>query len=108
MSKTEKPLRFDQVVHGYRDGHRQLVGSLMLEVEAADAMALASDMLASRGLRADEDYITAYPLKGENKYVFARTWPAPEMSRPGCVWTHSLVLDREKSMTLRKSPVQRS
>jgi hypothetical protein len=93
MSKTEKPLRFDQVVHGYRDGHRQLAGSLMLEVEAADTIALASDMLASRGLRADEDYITAYPLKGENKYVFARTWPAPEMSRPGCVWTHSLVFD---------------
>lgn len=93
MSKTEKPLRFDQVVHGYRDGHRQLAGSLMLEVEAADTMALASDMLASRGLRADENYITAYPLKGENKYVFARTWAAPEMSRPGCVWTHSLVFD---------------
>ncbi|MCS6516555.1 hypothetical protein [Burkholderia thailandensis] len=93
MSKTEKLLRFDQVVHGYRDGHRQLAGSLMLDVEAADIMALASDMLTSRGLRADEDYITAYPLKGENKYVFARTWPAPEMSRPGCVWTHSLVFD---------------
>jgi hypothetical protein len=93
MNKTGKALRFDQVVHGYRDGHRQLAASLMLDIEAADTMALASDMLASRTLRAGEDYITAYPLKGENKYVFARTWPAPEMSRPGCVWTHSLVFD---------------
>ncbi|MCO4882346.1 hypothetical protein VOI32_37740 [Paraburkholderia caribensis] len=89
----EKPIKFDQVVHGYRDGHRQLVASLGLEVEAADAMALASDLLTSRSLRDDEDYITAYPLKSEHKYVFARTWPAPEMPRPGCVWTHSLVLD---------------
>ena len=93
MTKPDKPLKFDQVVHGYRDGHRQLAASLTLEVEAADAMALASDLLTSRSLRANEDYITAYPLKGEHKYVFARTWPAPEMSRPGCVWTHSLVFD---------------
>lgn len=89
----EKLIKFDQVVHGYRDGHRQLAASLGLNVEAADAMALASDLLTSRSLRDDEDYITAYPLKSEHKYVFARTWPAPEMPRPGCVWTHSLVLD---------------
>lgn len=90
---SEKPIKFDQVVHGYRDGHRQLAASLGLNVEAADAMALASDLLTSRSLRDDEDYITAYPLKSEHKFVFARTWPAPEMPRPGCVWTHSLVLD---------------
>lgn len=89
----EKPFEFGQVVHGYRDGHRQLAASLVLDAEAADAMALASDLLTSRGLRYDEDYITAYPLRSEHKYVFSRTWPAPEMPRPGCVWTHSLVLD---------------
>lgn len=90
---SEKLFKFDQVVHGYRDGHRQLAASLALNVEAADAMALASDLLTSRSLRDDEDYMTAYPLKSEHKFVFARTWPAPEMPRPGCVWTHSLVLD---------------
>jgi hypothetical protein len=93
MTTLEKPLKFDQVVHGYRDGHRQLAGSLVLDIEAADLMALASDLLTSRSLHANESYITGYPLKSEHKYVFARTWPAPEMSRPGCVWTHSLVID---------------
>lgn len=85
--------KVDQVVHGYRDGHKQLAGSLVLDVEATDIMALASDLLTSRSLRVDESYITGYPIKSEHKYVFARTWPAPEMSRPGCVWTHSLVID---------------
>lgn len=90
---TPEQFRIDQVVHGYRDGHRQLAGSLVLDVEATDVMALASDLLTSRSLRIDESYITGYPIKSEHKYVFARTWPAPEMSRPGCVWTHSLVVD---------------
>ncbi|MBK3744713.1 hypothetical protein G3A39_36520 [Paraburkholderia aspalathi] len=56
-------------------------------------MALTSDLLTSRSLRPSENYITAYPLKSGHKYVFACTWPAPEMTRPGCVWTHSLILD---------------
>ncbi|WP_244135716.1 hypothetical protein [Burkholderia seminalis] len=89
----EKPFKFDQVVHGYRDGHRLLATSVVLDVEAADAMALTSDLLTSRSLRPTEHYITAYPLKSGHKYVIACTWPAPEMSRPGCVWTHSLILD---------------
>lgn len=90
---TPEKLKVDQVVHGYRDGHRQLAGSLVLDVEATDLMALASDLLTSRSLGGNESYITGYPLKSEHKYVFARTWSAPEMSRPGCVWTHSLVID---------------
>jgi hypothetical protein len=93
MNTADKCFRFDQVVHGYRDGHRQLAGSLALDVEAADVMALASDLLTSRSLRPLESYVTAYPLRSGHKYVFARTWPAPEMSRPGCVWTHSLLID---------------
>lgn len=26
-------------------------------------------------------------------YALARTWPAPEMPRPGCVWTHTLFIE---------------
>ncbi|WP_375289012.1 GAP1-N1 domain-containing protein [Gluconacetobacter dulcium] len=28
-----------------------------------------------------------------SRYALMRTWPAPEMSRPGCVWTHALLLE---------------
>ncbi|WP_453955768.1 GAP1-N1 domain-containing protein [Bradyrhizobium diazoefficiens] len=26
-------------------------------------------------------------------YALARTWPAPELPRPGCVWTHTILID---------------
>lgn len=36
-------------------------------------------------------YLTAYPLSTDY-YVIAKTWYAYEMIRPGCVWTHSLLI----------------
>lgn len=40
-----------------------------------------------------ETYLTGYPISESNFYVLARTWYAPEMERPGCVWTHSLIIE---------------
>lgn len=40
-----------------------------------------------------DTYITGYPLPEIAAYAFARTWYAPEMRRPGCVWTHTLLVD---------------
>ena len=40
----------------------------------------------------DTSYITAYPLAESQGYVIAKSWYAEEMSRPGCVWTHSLMV----------------
>lgn len=37
-------------------------------------------------------YLTGYPLAESGMYALARTWPAPEMSRPGCVWTHTVLI----------------
>jgi hypothetical protein len=47
-----------------------------------------------------EDYLTGYPLLALDAYAFARTWYAPEMKRPGCVWTHTLLVPREALSTL--------
>lgn len=44
--------------------------------------------VASLGL----PYLTGYPLAESGMYALAKTWPAPEMSRPGCVWTHTLLI----------------
>ena len=44
--------------------------------------------VASLGL----PYLTGYPLAESGMYALARTWPAPEMSRPGCVWTHTVLV----------------
>lgn len=39
-----------------------------------------------------ESYLTGYPLGDAGYYAFARTWYAPEMERPGCVWTQTLLI----------------
>lgn len=44
--------------------------------------------VASLGL----PYLTGYPLTESGLYALAKTWPAPEMSRPGCVWTHTVLI----------------
>lgn len=82
-----------QTLHGYSDGHRLISGSLPLSAAEARIMVVMSD-LSGPGVKADPSgYLTGYPLEGAGKYVLARTWAAPEMPRPGCVWTHSIIVD---------------
>jgi hypothetical protein len=40
------------------------------------------------------EYLTGYPLPRSDLFAFAKTWYAPEMPRPGCVWTHSLLIPK--------------
>ena len=54
-----------------------------------------SDLLTSALRHGKDSYLCGYPLQSAGKYVLARTWLAPELPRPGCVWTHSLVLDNQ-------------
>ncbi|QTC89192.1 GAP1-N1 domain-containing protein [Brevundimonas pondensis] len=82
-----------QTLHGYSDGHRLISSSLSLAGQDARTMQVMSD-LSGPGVKPGVDgYLTGYPLEGVGKYVLARTWAAPEMPRPGCVWTHSLLID---------------
>lgn len=37
-------------------------------------------------------YLTGYPLQEAGLYALSKTWSAPEMPRPGCVWTHTLLI----------------
>jgi hypothetical protein len=83
-----------QAVHGYRDGHRLLSSSTSLTSDAARAMLVMSDLSGPSMQPGFDDYITGYPLAGTDFFVFAKTWYAPEMQRPGCVWTHSLLIPR--------------
>ena len=58
-------------------------------------MLLMSDLLTSALHGGKDSYLCGYPLRSAGQYVLARTWLAPELPRPGCVWTHSLVLDNQ-------------
>jgi len=92
-----------QTLHGYNDGHRLISGSLTLNSDDARTMVVMSDLSGSRVKPEVTGYLTGYPLEGAGKYVFARTWAAPEMPRPGCVWTHSLILDNSDLATLKSA-----
>lgn len=89
------PTSIHQAIHGYRDGHRLLSSSLPLSADSARAMLVLSDMSGPAMQPGFDEYLTGYPLPGADFFVFAKTWYAPEMQRPGCVWTHSLLISRE-------------
>jgi hypothetical protein len=57
-------------------------------------MLVLSDMSGPSMQPGFDEYLTAYPLPGTELFVLAKTWYAPEMQRPGCVWTHSLIILR--------------
>lgn len=52
-----------------------------------------SDVSGSGVASEGSSYLTGYPLSEGGMYALARTWSAPEMPRPGCVWTHTLFID---------------
>lgn len=90
-----EPITIHQAIHGYRDGHRLLSSSVPLGADASRAMLVLSDMSGPSMHPGFEEYLTGFPLPNTDLFVFAKTWYAPEMQRPGCVWTHSLLLSRE-------------
>ncbi len=85
-------MKFDQCLFGYDDGHRLLASSLPLGSETSHLTEL-SDLAPGTIFNQSEGYWTGLPVPAIGRYVLMRTWPAPEMSRPGCVWTHALLLE---------------
>ena len=81
-----------QTLHGYADGHRLLGSSINLSPNDARLMLVMSDASGPGVTTLSNVYFTGYPLAESGLYVIASTWAAPEMSRPGCVWTHSVLI----------------
>lgn len=89
---NDQHITLHQVLHGYSDGHRLLRSSLELSKEAQRTMLVQSDMSGPSMTEGFTEYLSGYYLPSDKYYVFAKTWFAPEMDRPGCVWTHSLLI----------------
>src|ERR1700754_317149 len=81
-----------QALHGYRDGHRILAASVSLEDADRRQMLTLSDSPDAKQIAPGVPLFNGYPLPSGEFFVLAMTWPASEIRRPGCVWTHSLWL----------------
>jgi hypothetical protein len=84
--------RIDNCLFGYQDGHRLLASSMKIAGESASQLTLFSDLAPGARFGSSDGYWTGLPLPLLDRYALMRTWPAPEMSRPGCVWTHAILV----------------
>lgn len=85
-------MKLDQCLFGYEDGHRLLASSIPLGDQTSSLTQL-SDLAPGTVFGSSDGYWTGVPAPEIGRYALMRTWPAPEMSRPGCVWTHGLLLE---------------
>ncbi len=88
-------VNIEQTLHGYDDGHRLLASSSTLSSDEENTLLELSD-LSGFQVKGFEEYLTGFPIPNSDKYAFAKTWYAPEMKRPGCVWTHTLLINQKE------------
>lgn len=85
-------VKVQQCLFGYDDGHRLLSSSLKLTNDVESLLLRLSDLAPGNIELTESGYWTGVPLPSIKHYALLHTWPAPEMSRPGCVWTHVLLI----------------
>lgn len=83
-------MKIHQAILGYDRGHRLLAASKGLSSISKHQLVQLSDRSVDVKSVPMSGYLTGYPLPEDRMYVLACTWGAPEMPRPGCIWTHSL------------------
>jgi hypothetical protein len=93
---TINEIKIEQTLHGYSNGHHLLATSLnSISDKSSKLMSILSDLSGPEIISGFEEYFTGYPLQSEGMYAFSKTWYASEMKRPGCVWTHTLLINFE-------------
>jgi len=95
MTEQSQTLTIEQALFGYSDGHRQLAASVQLSSTDAYELATRSDLASNAHLGPGASYVGGFALRDSGAFAFIKTWPAPEMPRPGCVWSHVLILPRK-------------
>ncbi|MRX42064.1 hypothetical protein GJU43_22545 [Flavobacterium sp. LC2016-23] len=83
-------IKIEQTLHGYQNGHELLMSSSALSSDAKKVLLVQSDLSGSNIDEGFKIYISGFPLA--THYAFSKTWYADEMQRPGCVWTHTLLI----------------
>lgn len=91
-AKNIPHININQFLFGYDDGHRLISYSEVLPYESSSLLLMLSDLARGVTFQKKDYYWTGFPLQDLKSYALLKTWDAPEMSRPGCVWTHALVI----------------
>ncbi|USD41242.1 hypothetical protein J4N42_00480 [Vibrio sp. SCSIO 43135] len=81
-----------QTFHGYDNGHKLLASSVDLSVKAKNILLRESDSPGEEFHHQVKPCYSGYPIAESGFYVLSKTWVAKEIKRPGCVWTHSLLI----------------
>jgi hypothetical protein len=85
-------VKLQQALFGYRDGHNLMAASISLPPRVKQFLATVTDSSGPENTRGFEGALTGLPVPETDFYALFRTWPAPEMSRPGCVWSHLILI----------------
>lgn len=86
-------IKVQQALFGYREGHNLLASSIPLSPHARHFLATSTDSPGSESSEGFEHGFTGIPVPETDYYALFQTWPAPEMPRPGCVWSHVLLVE---------------
>lgn len=90
---ARSPIVLNQALFGYRSGHNLLASSCKLSTESRRLLALLTDAPGTWPANGFECIFTGFPIPDSQHYAVFCTWPAKEMPRPGCVWSHVLLID---------------
>lgn len=77
-----------------------LAASLDLSAPDRQLLSRQTDSPDAGRVKRWEALLSGYPLPS-GLFAFSMTWPAFEMPRPGCVWTHTLLLGPEEISSMR-------
>jgi hypothetical protein len=86
-------LRVHQALFGYREGHNLLTASVALTPRVRHFLATITDSSGAEAAEGFDCAFTGLPVPETDYYALFCTWPAPEMPRPGCVWSHVLLIE---------------
>lgn len=87
-------MKLQQLLFGYNNGHTLLRSSVDLLAEEKSFLLELSDWSGVNEINTP-DYITGVPLPRSGFYAFIKSWYAYEMPRPGCVWSHVILLHKQ-------------
>lgn len=100
-------MKIHQLLWGYANGHHLLAASVPLSPQSTKLLGSLTDLSGSEMVGAFDGYLTGCPLPSDGYYALSKTWFATEMNRPGCVWTHTLLLDKNTMSDLTAHDLER-